>query len=65
MHAKFAFYSSASDLKNGRSLPESNRYSKISQLDEATLDHEYVLRLDVTVQDLVLVQVVQGESNLH
>ena len=30
-------------------LPESDRYSKISKFDEATLDHEYVLRLNIAV----------------
>ena len=29
--------------------PESDRYSKISKFDEATLDHEYVLRLNIAV----------------
>ena len=46
------------------SPPQSFRDAKVSQFEELRGGHEDVLGLEVAVEDLVLVQVRQGESDL-
>ena len=44
---------------------EDSRDAKVTQLDDARLRQEYVLRLDVSVEDFPVVDVLETQTDLN